>query len=107
MQPAPAATAPVAADAPGATAGTAVPAAPAEALPGLRDLSADERAALPPLKLSMHVFADEPAGRFVLIDGRRYTEGMAIAQGLVLHEIRRDGVVLELHGRRFLLSRPG
>lgn len=83
------------------------PVAAADALPALRDLSADERAALPPLKLSMHVFAEQPAGRFVLIDGRRYTEGMAVTEGLVLHEIRRDGIVLELRGRRFLLPRPG
>jgi len=76
-------------------------------MPGLRDLPATDRAALPPLKLSMHVYADVPAERFVLIDGRRYGEGMTLAPELLLHEIRRDGIVLEFRGRRFLLPRPG
>jgi len=78
-----------------------------ESLPMLRDLPAEDRAALPPLKLSMHVYAVHPAERFVLVDGRRYSEGMAVANGLVLEEIRRDGVVLAFRGHRFVLQRPG
>ena len=92
----------------------AVPAADGDAaddagppLPQLRDLPPDLRAALPPLRLSMHVFNDDPAQRFVLIDGRRYGEGAALAEGLVLEAIRRDGVVLLFRERRFLLQRPG
>ena len=92
-------------DTPAGSAGAAVQAEPA--LPGLRDLPADARAALPPLNMSMHVYAETPGERFVLIDGRRYSEGMALAPDLLLHEVRRDGVVLEFRGRRFLLPRPG
>lgn len=77
------------------------------AVPALRTLPADLQAALPPLKLSMHVFNEDPAQRFVLIDGRRYSEGMALAEGLVLEAIRRDGVVLVFRGHRFHLPRPG
>lgn len=55
----------------------------------------------------MHVFSDAPAGRFALIDGRRIAEGDTLADGLSVVEIRRDGVVLDLNGRRFLLPRPG
>ena len=81
--------------------------APAEPfVPNLRHLSTSEREALPPLRLSMHVFNTTPAGRFVIIDGQRYTEGQSIAQGLMVAEIRRDGVVIERSGQRFLLSRP-
>ncbi|HET6603347.1 MAG TPA: general secretion pathway protein GspB [Xanthomonadaceae bacterium] len=89
---------------------SAAPAAdvpPIEALPTLRELAAAERAALPPLSITMHVYAQVPARRFVLIDGRRRSEGDRLAEGLVLEQIRRDGAVLNLRGRRFLLPRPG
>lgn len=81
-------------------------AAASEILPRLADLPAAERNALPALKLSMHVYADDPAQRFVILDGRRQAEGAALADGVVLAEIRRDGLVLDAHGRRLLLPRP-
>jgi general secretion pathway protein B len=65
-----------------------------------------ERDALPPLKQSMHVFAEEASTRFVLIDGRRYGEGDLISPSLRIVEIRRDGTVLEFQLRRLLLPRP-
>lgn len=79
---------------------------PDEPLPGLATLSSGERAALPPLKLSMHVYSDDPARRFVIVDGRRLVEGASPADGVVVEAIRRDGAVLAINGRRVLLSRP-
>jgi general secretion pathway protein B len=76
-----------------------------EALPPIAVLDASERAALPPLKLSMHVFAEEPAKRFAIIDGQRVTEGSSIGASVV-EQIRRDGVVLNINGRRILIPRP-
>ena len=70
------------------------------------DTVASIHVTLPPLKLSMHVFADEPAQRFVILDGRRQGEGASPAAGVVIEEIRRDGVVLSASGRRLLLPRP-
>lgn len=112
-----AATAPVRPEAPGAAAPEPAPAvapptpnpAPAEPVafvPGLDALPAAERAALPPLKLSMHVYADTPAQRFVILDGQRLVEGASPASGVVLEEIRRDGLVLSVNGQRLLLARP-
>jgi general secretion pathway protein B len=75
-------------------------------LPRLDQLSRDERNALPPLKLSMHVYGAQTTDRFVLIDGRRYREGEKISPALQILEIRRDGVVLDLSGKSFLLRRP-
>jgi len=75
-------------------------------LPRLDQLPAGERDALPTLKLSMHVYTDSAASRFVLIDGRRYGEGENLAPSLQLVEIRRNGTVLNFNGRRFLLQRP-
>ena len=92
-----------AAPAPEATSATA-PQEPA--LPTVASLAAGERAQLPPLKLSMHVYAAEPAQRFVILDGQRLDEGASPAPGLVLEQIRRDGLVLLVNGRRVLLARP-
>jgi hypothetical protein len=75
--------------------------------PELRDLAPTLRADLPPLRVSMHVFDADPARRFVLIDGRRLSEGDVLGEGLLLIEIRRDGSLLEFRGHRFLLPRPG
>lgn len=76
-------------------------------LPELRDFDIALRADLPPLRASMHVYDADPARRFVLIDGRRVSEGDVLGESLFLIEIRRDGSVLEFRGRRFLLPRPG
>jgi hypothetical protein len=75
-------------------------------LPRLFELSMTERNALPPLKQSMHVFNEDPGARFVLIDGRRYTEGEKLAASLQIVAIRRDGTEMDFNGRRFLLPRP-
>ena len=69
-------------------------------------LPAAERDALPPLKVSMHVYSADPAKRAVLIDGQRYQEGSWIADGILLKAIRRDGSLLEVRGRELLLGRP-
>ena len=83
----------------------APPLPPAEMLPSLATLSAGERAALPPLKLSVHVWNSDPSQRFAIVDGQRIIEGAALGNAVVA-EIRRDGIVLDVNGRRVLLPRP-
>ncbi len=78
---------------------------PADILPSLATLSAGERAALPPLKLSVHVWNSDPTQRFAIVDGQRIIEGAALGNAVVA-EIRRDGIVLDVNGRRVLLPRP-
>lgn len=94
---------------PSTTAAVLPPAPPEEdaleSLPPIAVLSASERAALPPLKLSMHVFGAEPGKRFAIIDGQRVTEGSILGGGII-EQIRRDGVVININGRRVLLPRP-
>lgn len=76
------------------------------ALPSLAQLPAAERQSLPALRITMHVFAEQPAQRFAIIDGHRVAEGALLGEGVVLAEITRAGVILDLHGQRVLLARP-
>jgi general secretion pathway protein B len=76
-----------------------------EVLPTIGEIDLSGQPALPDLHLDVHVFAAQPADRFVYIDMRKYREGAALADGLTLERIRRDGVVLNYHGLRFVLPR--
>ena len=82
------------------------PAQTLEPLQHLATLPASLREGLPPLRLSMHVYDPDPAARFVLIDGKRYRQGDAIAPGILVDAIRPDGVAIAHGQQRFLLSRP-
>jgi hypothetical protein len=55
--------------------------------------------------LDVHVYATQPSERFVYINMRKYREGATLAEGPVLERIRRDGVVLNYQGLRFVLPR--
>ena len=76
-----------------------------EVLPTIGAIDLSGQPALPDLHLDVHVFATRPADRFVYINMRKYREGAALADGLTLERIRRDGVVLNYHGLRFVLPR--
>ncbi|MGH8180585.1 MAG: general secretion pathway protein GspB [Steroidobacteraceae bacterium] len=62
-------------------------------------------AGLPSLHLDLHVFADRPKDRFVMINMHRLGEGDSLPSGVQVETIRPDGVVLTYHGTRFLLPR--
>lgn len=107
---------PIALPAPGITAPTTVPSPRSTPAPSvasiargeyngtmqLSDLSIEERKALPPLKLSMHMWNDDPARRFVILDGKRLGEGDRIGDAVVT-AITSDGIVLGWNGRRIKL----
>jgi general secretion pathway protein B len=76
-----------------------------EVLPTISELDLTGANALPEMHLDVHVFATKPAERFVYINMRKYREGATLAEGPVLERIRRDGVVLDYHGLRFVLPR--
>ncbi len=83
---------------------TATPTALRDAAPpsaggiaALSDLDADTRRALPPLKISMHMWNEEPARRFAIVDGRRVVEGDRVGEATVTR-IEPDGVLLEWRG---------
>ncbi len=112
MAPKPA-TAPAIVDAPvvPTPAPTPAPAAPPKpqqpALPSVWELPYATRKDLPELSLTMHVYSGDPHDRFVVIKGERHVEGDTVGDGVVLREIRPDGMVLEFKGRRFVYPRDG
>jgi general secretion pathway protein B len=76
-----------------------------EVLPSISELNLTGPQGLPDLHLDVHVYATNPADRFVYINMRKYREGGTLQEGATLERIRRDGVVLNFHGLRFLLPR--
>jgi general secretion pathway protein B len=76
-----------------------------EVLPTINEISLSGAQALPELHLDVHVFATNPPDRFVYINMRKYREGAALQEGPILERIRRDGVVLNYQGLRFILPR--
>ncbi len=60
---------------------------------------------LPALHLDLHVFADRPQDRFVMINMHRLGEGDTLPGGVHVDAIRPDGVVLTYQGTQFLLPR--
>lgn len=60
---------------------------------------------LPELHLDIHVFAEDPAERFVFINMNKHREGARLDEGPVVTEITPEGVVLRHQGRTFLLPR--
>ena len=83
----------------------AAPVATAPILPSIWELPYATRKDLPDLTLTMHVYASDPHERFVVIKGERHVEGDDLGDGVILREIRADGIVLEYKGTRFLSPR--
>lgn len=83
----------------------AAPVAAAPILPSIWELPYATRKDLPDLTLTMHVYASDPHARFVVIKGERHIEGDDLGDGVILREIRADGMVLEYKGTRFLSPR--
>lgn len=76
-------------------------------VPFYYELPFNVRKTLPPLRLSMHVYAGDPAQRFVVLNDSRLAEGDKTADDVTLREVRKDGAVLEFQGQRFFYPRDG
>jgi general secretion pathway protein B len=76
-----------------------------EVLPTINEISLTGAQALPEMHLDVHVYATKPSDRFVYINMRKYHEGATLQEGPTLERIRRDGVVLNFQGLRFILPR--
>jgi general secretion pathway protein B len=76
-----------------------------EVLPTINELNLSGSQTLPELHLDVHVYGNKPSDRFVFINMRKYHEGTTLQEGPTVEHIRRDGVILNYHGLRFLLPR--
>jgi general secretion pathway protein B len=76
-----------------------------ENLPSVSQMNLTGAQALPELHLDVHVYATNSAERFVFINMRKYHEGATLQEGPTIERIRRDGVILNYQGLRFLLPR--
>jgi len=87
------------------SAARAAPERPVERAPALNDLPAPVASGLPHVSIDLHVYADDPAQRFVVINGERLREGGTMRDGTYLERITPDGVVLSSRGTRFSVPR--
>jgi general secretion pathway protein B len=76
------------------------------ALPTAQDLLATG-VTLPQLRLDLHVYDAAPGNRYILLNSKRLREGDFTADGIKVERITPRGAVLEVQGRRFMLSAGG
>jgi hypothetical protein len=72
---------------------------------GYWELPDQVRMSVPEIKFSVLVYAELAEDRFVLINGQRLGEGDSYQDGLLIKEIRRDGVVFTYRLYQFLVER--
>jgi general secretion pathway protein B len=70
----------------------------------LNELPADVRSALPPLKISAHVYSPEPPSRLVQVNEQLLQEGQVSVEGMQVEEILPKGIVFRFQGYRFRMG---
>ena len=69
------------------------------------DLPQEFRNKLDLPRLDVHVYTQEPQGRFILVNLKKYREGERLPSGLALEEILPDGMVMSYQGKRFRVEK--
>ena len=70
----------------------------------LNDLPAEVHSALPPLKISAHVYSPEPPSRLVRFNEQLLQEGQVSIEGMQVEEILPKGVIFRFQGYRFRMG---
>ena len=78
--------------------------APQPQIPKLRDMPSDYRAAFPVISLDVHSYDNASKKRFIMIAGKRYNEGDALAEGPRIAQIIPEGVVFDFRGEQVLFT---
>jgi general secretion pathway protein B len=81
------------------------PAIETSSAPYLSTMTNDLRKQLPAMKLSMHVYTNEPSKRFAIIDGQRVNEGSTVGNAII-ERINTEGVIVSVQGQSYLVPRP-
>jgi len=74
-------------------------------LPEWGELSLEFRSGFTLPHIDVHVYAEEPARRFVLIDLKKYREGDSLANGAVLEKIGPGSIQLFYQGTHFRVDK--
>ena len=74
-------------------------------IPEWRELSLDFRSRLTLPRIDVHVYADDPARRFIMADLKKYREGETLANGALLERIHPGSIQLNYDGTRFRVER--
>lgn len=70
-----------------------------------RDLPLEFRSRFTLPRIDVHVFAEDPARRFIMADLKKYREGETMANGAVLERIHPGSIQLNFEGTRFRVDR--
>jgi general secretion pathway protein B len=62
-------------------------------------------AGMPPLRLDLHSYSEQPQQRYALINMHKVQEGDTLPEGPRVLHILPDGVVLSYQGTEFVLGR--
>lgn len=68
----------------------------------LKAMPDNYRADFPQITVQVHVYDNDPAKRWSLIDGKRYREGDVLPQGPKIYKIVPQGIVFDWQGQRVL-----
>ncbi len=80
------------------------PQQPEDTTPYLEELPLSFQDTVPKFKLAGHVFSPDPKMRLIMINNKIVREGETLGDSLILHEITRDGVILDKNAERFRLK---
>lgn len=72
--------------------------------PTVTEAILDGRLNVPPMRMDLHVYSDNPDERFVFINTNRYAEGDRTSDGLTVRRISQEGAVLSYQGQDYLLT---
>ncbi len=78
---------------------------PTDTPPPMEQLIGAGKLDVPMLNLDLHVYSNQPAKRFVMINSHKYREGDRLAEGPLVESITTDGAILSSQGQRFTLAR--
>jgi len=77
----------------------------ANGVPYWDDLPLEFRSTLVLPHIDVHVYDDDPARRFILVDLQKYREDEMLESGAVVELINEDSIQLNYQGTRFLMER--
>ncbi len=67
-------------------------------------LSSTLRRQLPPFLMTVHVYDDDPARRFVYLNGSKVREGESTRDGFLIEQVLADGAIVRYDEHRFFQS---